>query len=411
MQPTNIQQLDARDCLAGKKAAFRMPSDLIYLNGNSLGPLPASVPARLQSLIEQEWGADLISSWNTHDWIGLPQQVGEKIAPLLGAAAGQVISCDSVSVNLFKLLSAALQLRADRSVVLSQSDNFPTDLYIAQGLESLLTTDKAQLRTVPGTELVSALNEQVAVLYLTQVNFRTAAKHDIAALTRAAHEKGALVIWDLSHSVGAVPLALDEWQVDFAVGCGYKFLNGGPGAPSFIYANETHHGQFQQVLQGWMGHDAPFTFEPGYRPAKGMTQFLTGTPNILSLAALDTALDVFADVEVAALDRKAAALGDLFIALSEAAPGLSELTLESPRNSAERGAQLSYSHPQAWSISRALHREKLMMDFREPDLLRFGFSPLAVSFEDVWRAAGILQKVMENRLYEEAECQDRLTVT
>ncbi len=411
MIPAEVLRLDQDDPLAHKRAVFDLPDNIIYLNGNSLGPLPSSVPARMQSLINDEWGGDLISSWNMHGWIDMPQQVGEKLAPLVGAAAGQVICCDSVSINLFKVLVAALQLRPDRSVVLSQTDNFPTDLYMAQGLESLLGSTRMQLRTVAEQELATSLDNDIAVLYLTQVNFRSGAMHDIASLTRAAHEHGALVIWDLSHSVGVVPLALDEWQVDFAVGCGYKFLNGGPGAPAFIYANASLHDQFQQPLQGWMGHENAFAFEPAYKPAKGMAQFLVGTPNILSLAALDTALDVFADVETTALHNKARALGELFVELVQKEPGLQELVLESPARSEDRGGQLAFSHPQAWSISRALHKEGVMVDYREPNILRFGFSPLILSFEEIWRATHILRKIVEEKAYDKPEFREKLAVT
>lgn len=408
---SDIEKLDRDDNLAQKRAAFQLPADVIYLNGNSLGPLPAAVPRRIQALIEQEWGADLITSWNKHGWIDMPERVGNKLAPLLGAGPDQVVCCDSVSINLFKLLTAALKIRSARTVVLSQADNFPTDLYMAQGLEDLLDSRRMRLRTVPEQDLLSALYQDVAVLYLTQVNFRSGAKHDIASLTRAAHDNGALVIWDLSHSVGAVPLELDLWQVDFAVGCGYKFLSGGPGAPAFVYASERHHGSYQQTLQGWMGHQAPFSFSPDYKPAKGVAQFLTGTPNILSLAALDAALDVFSDVDAVNLYEKVRKLGELFQELLQSAPELESLQLESPKDSSARGAQLAYSHPQAWAISRALHAEGVMVDYREPDLLRFGFSPLVLSFEEIWRAIEKLRQVVGQQTFDHPEFQKRQKVT
>lgn len=411
MLPSTIQQLDANDELADKRNAFNLPADVIYLNGNSLGPLPASVPSRIDALIRQEWGTDLISSWNKHGWIDLPQQTGDKLARLLGAGPGQVVCCDSVSVNLFKVLTAALQLRPDRSVVLTQADNFPTDLYMAQGLQSLLESKRMHLLTVSTEKLRSALNEQIAVLYLTQVNFRSGEQHDIASLTRVANEQGALVIWDLSHSVGVMPLKLDAWQVDFAVGCGYKFLNGGPGAPAFIYANAVHHDQYQQALQGWMGHAAPFAFASEYQPAKGIAQFLTGTPNILSLAALDAALDVFVGIEPDSLHDKACQLSELFLQLVDDEPVLQELKLHSPTDSKQRGAQLAYSHPQAWAISRALNGMGVVVDYREPDLLRFGFSPLVLRFAEVWQGVQSLKKVVAEKLYTRAEYQDRLRVT
>jgi len=411
LDSAEIKALDAADPLAAKRKLFALPDGQLYLNGNSLGPLPTAVQQRMTELIGQEWGIDLVSSWNKHGWIDLPTATGEKVAALIGAAPEQVICCDSVSINLFKLLAAALQLNAGRHVVLSQADNFPTDLYIAQGLDTLLGKARCQLQAVSSENLLAQLNENVAVLYLTQVNFRSGAMHDIAALTAAAHAQGALVIWDLSHSVGVTPLELDKWDVDFAVGCGYKFLNGGPGAPAFIYANKAHHDKFQQPLQGWMGHAEPFAFAEEYEPAGGMAQFLTGTPNILSLVALHAALDVFDDIDMAQVRTKSVQLSELFMSLIAEHEVLQSLQLESPSNAQSRGSQLAYSHPHAYGICQALHARRIASDFRSPSYLRFGFSPLILSFTDIGKAVATLAEIMREGKHLDPAYQHRQKVT
>lgn len=411
MSPAQLSQLDANDRLAHKRALFSLPEGVIYLNGNSLGPLLRNVPQQLGTVTGLQWGEDLISSWNKHGWIDLPQQVGEKIAPLLGAASGQVICCDSISLNLFKLLASSLQIQPGRNRVLSQSDNFPTDLYVAQGLQQLLGAARCQLQMVAADQLVDALDDEVAVLMLSHVNFRDGAIHDMAGLTRIAHERGALVIWDLAHSAGALPLQLDNCNVDFAVGCGYKFLNGGPGAPAFVYVNRKHHNSFIQPLCGWMGHKAPFEFDVEFAPAEGVNQFLTGTPPILSLAALDAALDVFADVDLGLLRQKSIALGECFLELVEQQPVLVELRLVSPREADKRGSQLSFAHPEAYAICRAWADAGVVADFRSPDLLRIGFSPLMLTFAEIEQAVRILTEVVENETFRAARYQQRLKVT
>lgn len=410
-QAARIKTLDAADPLAHKRDEFELPSETLYLNGNSLGPLPKSARARVQEVVDRQWGQDLIAGWNKHGWIDLPFSVGDKVAGLIGSATGQVICCDSISVNLFKLLTAALRMREDRTVVLSQKGNFPTDLYVAQGVEKLLGNERCSLLTVDESQIREALTEDLAILLLTQVDFRSGSLLDIEALTLAAHEKGILVIWDLAHSAGVIPLELDAWQVDFAVGCGYKFLNGGPGAPAFIYANRKHHDGLVQPLQGWMGHKAPFEFDECYRPAQGVAQFLCGTPNILSLAALDAALDVFDGVDIVALRHKAIQLGELFLELVDGSKALGEFELLSPRAANERGSQLAYAHPQAYAISRALNAEGVIVDFREPNVLRFGFSPLFLSFEDIRRAVERLCYVVTEGIFEAEVHQERKKVT
>ena len=411
MSPEQIGKLDANDELADRRHLFSLPDNIIYLNGNSLGPLPHNVRERLDQLLEQQWGQDLISSWNKHGWIDLPVTVGEKIAPLLGAASGQVICCDSISVNLFKLLAGSLQLRPDRTRVLSQADNFPTDLYVAQGLQQLLGSARCQLEMVAPDQLYDALSEEVAVLMLSHVNFRDGSIHDMAGLSRLAHEQGALVIWDLAHSAGVLPLQLDECNVDFAVGCGYKFLNGGPGAPAFIYVNNMHHDEISQPLWGWMGHKAPFEFDTGFIPAEGVSRFMAGTPPILSLAALDAALNAFADIDLNTLRDKSIALTECFLELVEQQPILADLQLESPGNAEQRGSQLAFSHPEAYAICRAWADTGVIADFRSPNLLRIGFSPLTLSFAELELAVQALVEVVRSETYKETRFQQRLKVT
>ena len=411
MSTKQINTLDANDKLSGKRELFNLPDGVIYLNGNSLGPLPCNVQQRLDAVISGQWGKDLIGSWNKHGWIDLPLRVGEKIAPMLGAASGQVLCCDSISLNLFKLLASCLQLRPERKLVLSQKDNFPTDLYVAQGLQQLLGTSSCRLQMVAAEQLADALSDEVAVLMLSHVNFRDGAVQDIAALTQIAHERDVLVIWDLAHSAGILPLSLDEWNVDFAVGCGYKFLNGGPGAPSFVYMNSRHHDQFTQPLQGWMGHKTPFEFDPSFTPAEGIGQFMTGTPPILSLAALDAALDVFADVDVKQLREKSMALAEYFLKLVERQPALRDLQLTSPKEATRRGGQLSFAHSEAYAICRAWEDVGVIADFRSPDLLRIGFSPLILCFEEIERSVQMLFEVMHNKAFSEARFHQRLKVT
>ncbi len=380
-----IRGLDRADDLAHLREAFRIPAGKVYLDGNSLGALPTRVAERVRRTVEDEWGRDLISSWNTHGWIDLPVHVGEKIAPLLGAGPGQVIACDSISVNLFKLLAFALELRPGRTVVLSQAGNFPTDLYMVQGLQRLLGDGRCRLQSAPVEALDDALGGDTAVLLLTHVDFRSGRIHDMEALTARAHERGALVLWDLAHSAGALPLALDRCHVDLAVGCGYKYLNGGPGAPAFLYVAARHQGLAQQPLTGWMGHAAPFAFDGAYAGASGVLQFLAGTPNILSMAALDAALDVWQGVDLAAVRAKSIALGELCCELVGAHADLAELEMASPVLAAERGSQVAFRHPDAYGLCQALIARDVVTDFRDPDLLRVGFTPLYTRFEDVWR--------------------------
>tara|TARA_Y100001933_G_scaffold50303_1_gene49169 strand:- start:363 stop:1598 length:1236 start_codon:yes stop_codon:yes gene_type:complete len=399
------------DSLSNLRESFSIPKNVIYLNGNSLGPLQLRVKQRLKEVVDIEWGEDLITSWNKHGWMDLPDRVGEKIAPIIGASSGQVVCCDSISINLFKLLASAVQLRPNRTKILSQVDNFPTDLYVAAGLARMLGKSRCTLELCPSKDLIAAMTDEVSVLMLSHVNFRDGSILDVADLTRRAHDIGILVIWDLAHSAGVLSIALDDWDVDFAVGCGYKYLNGGPGAPSFLYVNKRLHGQFIQPLQGWMGHEKPFQFEHEFVPSPGIRQFVTGTPQILSLAALDSALEIFQNLHISSLQEKASALSEHFLELILKESDLDEFQLISPTNPSKRGAQLSFSHPSAYAISRAWIEEGVIADFRAPNILRVGFSPMMLSFTDIDLAVKKLIAVIQNRLFLEEKFQEKQNVT
>ena len=399
------------DPLSNLRESFSIPEGVVYLNGNSLGPLQNKVKQRLKEVIDLEWGEYLITSWNKHGWMDLPEKVGEKIAPIIGASRGQVVCCDSISINLFKLLASAMQLRPSRTKILSQLDNFPTDLYVAAGLGQILGKSRCTLELRSPKDLVAAMNEEVAVLMLSHVNFRDGSVHDVADLTRIAHEKDILVLWDLAHSAGVLSITVDEWDVDFAVGCGYKYLNGGPGAPSFLYVNKRLHDQFLQPLVGWMGHEKPFQFEQKFVPARGIRQFISGTPHILSLVALDSALEIFQDFDIGLLQEKASILSEQFLKLVLAEPDLDEFKLLSPTHPSKRGAQLSFSHPHAYAISRAWIEEGVIADFRAPNILRVGFSPMILSNRDIGLAVKKLIEVIQSRSFMEAKFQEKQNVT
>jgi kynureninase len=410
MHRSAFEALDRSDPLAWLRDKFLLPPGVINLDGNSLGSLPRSTAARVSRVIEKEWGEDLITSWNRHDWIGMPQRVGDKIARLIGAHAGEVVVTESTSINLFKVLAVALKMRPGRRVIVSESENFPTDLYMAEGLTKLLDGDYT-LRLVRADELKQALDANVAVLMLTQVNFRTGALHDIAALTAAAHAAGALVIWDLSHTAGVLPVDLNGAKADFAIGCGYKYLNGGPGAPAFVYAAARHHGQAPQPLYGWLGHAAPFEFATGYRPAAGIRQYVVSTPSILALAALEEGVDLLLQADLAQLRAKSQALTEAFIALVEARCAGLGLSLATPRDPARRGSQVSFAHEHSYAVMQALIARGVIGDFRAPDLLRFGFSPLYIRHVDVWDAAEALRDVLVSGAWQRPEFQKQAAVT
>ena len=405
--------LDAQDPLAPLRDQFSLPEGVIYLDGNSLGVLPRATAARVQQVVMHEWGTDLIRSWNTAGWIDLPQRVGNKIAQLVGAGENELVVADSTSVNLFKVLSAALRIvQADaptRKCIVSERSNFPTDLYIA---ESLARDHDMRLVLVEPDEIAQHLNADLAVLMLTQVNYRTGRLHDMAALTKAAHEAGGLTVWDLAHSAGALPVDLKGSHADFAVGCGYKYLNGGPGAPAFVWSHPRHAERFWQPLAGWMGHAAPFEFTSNYRPAPGIARYLCGTPPVLSLAALECGVDTVLAADMQALRRKSMALTDLFIELVEARCAGHELQLASPRQAAQRGSQASFAHASAgYPIMQALIARGVIGDFRAPDILRFGFTPLYTRFIDVWDAVEHLVQVLQSGEWREARFNQRAAVT
>ncbi|HEX2477789.1 MAG TPA: kynureninase [Geminicoccaceae bacterium] len=407
---TACQALDAADLLAGSRERFALPDGVIYLDGNSLGPLPKATARVLEDVVRRQWGQDLITSWNRHGWVDLPQRLGAKIARLIGAAAPEVIVADSTSVNLFKLVAAALGLRPGRRAVLSERGNFPTDLYVAQGLAELLG-GRLELRLVSREELEAALDDDTALLMLTHVDYRTGRIHDLTRLTRAAHDAGALALWDLAHSAGAVPVDLNGAGADLAVGCGYKFLNGGPGAPAFLFVAERWHEQIRQPITGWFGHARPFAFDPAYRPAAGITRFLAGTPAILSMKALEAGVDMLLEVDQRYLRQKSVALTETFIRLVEDRCGDFGFAIASPRRAEERGAQVALRHGDGYPIVQALIARGVIGDFREPDLLRFGFAPLYVRFADVWDAVDALFTVMSGRLWEQPAYQQRAAVT
>ena len=387
--PADLLALDARDPLAHKRAEFLLPAGTLYLDGNRLGAMPAAVAERLARVAQQEWAQALIRSWTAGaemnlDWMTLPDRVAAKIAPLIGARAHEVAVGDSTSVNLFKVLAAAMR-GTERRVLLTAADNFPTDLYAAQGINGLLG-DSWDIRRVPGAETWQHLTPDVGVLLLTEVDYRTGERLDMAALTNRARENGTLTIWDLAHSAGAFPVDLNGCGADFAVGCGYKYLNGGPGAPAFVFVAERHH-HVPPVLSGWMGHADPFEMARDYRPAPGARRYVVGTPQVLSLSALDTALDVFADVDLNELRRKSLSLTGTFMRLMEPLTAQFPLTLVTPTEAERRGSQVSYRHPEAKAVMARLTGRGVIGDYRTPDILRFGFTPLYHSHADVFRAA------------------------
>lgn len=402
----HAQALDAGDPLAAYRARFMLPEGVIYLDGNSLGALPCATPAALARVVEREWGEGLIRSWNAADWFGMARRIGGKIAPLIGAAPDEVIACDSTSVNLFKLIAAALAMRPGRRVVLSEPGNFPTDLYMIAGLER---QGLAQRRLAQRDRLAQALDDDVALLMLTHVHYKTGELHDMAALTQAAHDAGALVLWDLSHSTGAMPVDLAASGADFAVGCGYKYLCGGPGAPAFAYVAKRHHAGLAQPLTGWFGHAAPFDFSDDYADAPGIDRLQCGTPPVLGLAALEVGVDLIAEIGVDRLYEKSQALSEFFRECLDAS-GV-RLECVSPADSAARGSQLSFRHPHAYAICQALIARGVIGDFRDPDVLRLGFAPAYLRFTDIAAAAQHLADVLASGEWQRAEFSQRAAVT
>jgi kynureninase len=400
--------LDAADPLAPLRERFDLPEGLIYLDGNSLGARPRTATARVQEVVAREWGQDLIRSWNSAGWFDMPKRLGDRLATLIGAGPGEVVVTDTTSLNLFKALAAALDIQRERSqegeterkVIVTERSNFPTDIYMADGLARWLDRGYS-IRLVDAVEeLEAAIDADCAVLMLTHVNYRTGWQHDMAALTRHAHARGALAVWDLAHSAGAVPLDLHGAEADFAVGCTYKYLNGGPGAPAFIWVPQRHQAAFRHPLTGWWSHAAPFAMSHGFTAVDGIGRALCGTQPVVSLSVVECGLEVFEETDMAAIRAKSLALTDLFIALVEARCARHPLGLVTPREHARRGSQVSFTHPHGYAVMAALIERGVIGDYREPGIMRFGFTPLYTRFADVWDAVEILRDILDNERYD-----------
>ena len=390
------------------RAMFDLPEGVIYLDGNSLGPLPRAVPARLQQAATAEWGQMLITGWNKAGWMELPTRIGDRIARLIGAEAGHVVMGDTLSIKVYQALASALEMNPKRRVILSDTGNFPSDLYMAEGLCRTLGPDY-RLKTVAPEDVAEAIDESVAVLMLTEVDYRSGRRHDMPALTAKAHEVGALAIWDLAHSAGATDVKVAEGGADFAVGCSYKYLNSGPGGPAFIYVAPRHAETVRPALSGWLGHESPFAFDLDYRPGAGIERMRVGTPPVLQLAALDAALDVWDGVEIADLRARSIELCEAFIAGVEAT--CPTLELATPRDASMRGSQVSFRHPEGYAIMQALIARGVIGDFRAPDILRFGFTPLYIGLSEVEGAVKILAEIMATAEWDRPEFKKRARVT
>ena len=404
-----IADLDAHDPLRHFRDEFQLRDGLIYVDGNSLGALPRATASRVAAAVTNEWGEGLITSWLGAEWSTAPRRIGDKIASILGARPGEIIAADSTSVNIFKALTAAISLRPDRTVILSESTNFPTDVYMMQGIEAF-SGGRLRAVTADPEAVEGRLDENVAVLLLTQVHYKSGRVRDMAEVTRRAHEKGVLVVWDLSHSAGAIEVDLNGAKADFAIGCGYKFLNGGPGAPAFIFVAERHQSA-TPVLSGWFGHASPFTFEENYRPADGISRFMCGTPQVLGLTALECGVDLMLRTDVRELRRKSVRLGQLFVERMELRCAEFGFRLVSPADPELRGSQISYAHPNGYEIVQALKEREVIGDFRAPDVLRFGLTPLYLRYADIVETVERLRDVCLTRAWDKAEYRERAAVT
>ncbi|MDY7540637.1 kynureninase [Undibacterium sp. RTI2.1] len=398
--------LDVQDPLATLREEFDLPKDVIYLDGNSLGAMPKASLTRAQEVIRQEWGNDLIKSWNKAGWFDLPSRLGDMLAPLIGAAPDEVVVTDSTSINLFKALAAALHLQAsnpvtaDRKVIVTERSNFPTDIYMAEGITRWLDRGyQIKLVDTPD-QLAAAIDQTTAVVMLTHANYRSGYLHDMVAVTAHAHAQGALMLWDLAHSAGAVQVELNQAQADFAVGCTYKYLNGGPGAPAFIWVAARHQAAFSHPLSGWWGHTTPFEMAPSFVGTPGIRRALCGTQPIVSLAMVESGLAVFSKTSMAAIRAKSLALTELFIQLVESRCANQSLELVTPRDQARRGSHVSFTHPHGYAVMQALIARGIIGDYREPAIMRFGFTPLYTSFVDVWDAVEGLRDILESQAYE-----------
>jgi kynureninase len=396
--------LDAQDPLYVLRDRFELPEGVIYLDGNSLGARPRASLARAHEVVAMEWGQDLIKSWNKAGWFEMPKRLGDRLAPIIGARPGEVAVTDTTSLNLFKALAAALEIQRqrnpERKVIVTERSNFPTDIYMADGLARWLDRGYSIRLVDDASELPAAVDEDCAVLMLTHVNYRTGWQHDMAALTRHAHDTGALTVWDLAHSAGAVPVDLHGSGADFAVGCTYKYLNGGPGAPAFIWVPEKHQAAFSHPLTGWWSHAAPFAMSHGFTAADGIGRALCGTQPITSLALVECGLEIFEETDMAAIRTKSLALTDLFIALVEARCAAHPVTLVTPREHARRGSHVSFTHPHGYAVMQSLIERGVIGDYREPEIMRFGFTPLYTSYADVWDAVEILRDILDSGSYD-----------
>ncbi len=408
MDRADAERLDAQDPLAGFRDAFELPEGVIYLDGNSLGPLPRTAAARMDAAVRGEWGGQLIRGWNTAGWIEAPQRVGDKIGRLIGARPGEVVAADSTSVNLFKAAAGAVKLQKGRRKVLTEAANFPTDLYVLEGLTDM---SDAWLDVRPTEAVLGAIDEDTAAVVLTHVHYTTSRRWDLAAVTAAAHAKGALAVWDLSHTAGALAVDVTAAGCDLAVGCGYKYLNGGPGAPAWLYVPKRLQALVRQPLSGWMGHAEPFAFEPCYRPSPDIRAQTCGTPPVLGLVALECGVDGVAEAAPAAIEAKGLALAALFIEQVEARCAGFGLALTGPREMESRGLHVSFTHPEGYAIVQALIARGVIGDFRAPDILRFGFSPLFLRHADVWDAVQVLRQVLETQAWDAPEFRERAAVT
>ncbi|NKJ37619.1 kynureninase [Rhizobium sp. SG570] len=406
-----VEALDEADPLRVFRGRFALPAGVIYLDGNSLGAASHEVFAEVRQAAMEEWGNGLIRSWNSAGWFHLPLELGDRIGRLIGAAEGQTVVTDSTSINIYKALHAALTMRPARNVIVAEGDSFPTDLYMAEGVASTRPGVTLRLEGRDADTIEELIDESVAVVLINHVNYKSGELRDMAALTKRIQAAGALVIWDLCHSAGALPVDLDGAGADFAVGCSYKYLNGGPGAPAFIYAARRHHASIVQPLSGWWGHARPFAFERSFDGDVGIKRFLCGTQSILSLRALKGALSMWDEVDMNALRRKSIALTDLFIRLVEAKCGRYGVVLDTTRDSERRGSQVSFTHGNGYEVMQALIERGVIGDFRAPSTLRFGFTPLYVSYRDVWLAASVLEEILSSGSWQDARFAVRSAVT
>lgn len=411
----DCRRLDEADALAPLRDRFTLHEDVIYLDGNSLGVTPKDAVTRAQEVIEQEWGTGLIRSWNTADWWNLPIRLGDRIAPLVGAGPGETVVADTTSVNLFKVLANAMRIQhgahPQKKVILAERDAFPTDLYMIEGFNTITNRGFTLKLVDEPTDLDGLVDADTAVVVLSHVNYRTGYLYDMAATNRLLHERGALVIWDVCHSIGAVPIDFKSTASDFAIGCTYKYLNGGPGSPAMLWANPEYRDQFWQPLSGWWGHATPFAMQPSYRAARGVRSYLCGTQPILSMSLIACSLDIFKQTSIGALRKKSLALTDLFITLMKQECGKYPLTLITPVDHAHRGSHVSFRHPEGFAVMQALISHGVIGDYREPEVMRFAVTPLYMRFMDIWNAVQVLKNILDHKEWDQPKFRQRGEVT